>query len=158
MACAPSEDSDQPLLSTWRKLGSLAIKWVHGEDSDQTVRMPRLIWVFAGRTATLLVLSRGGSFMIYLTIFTGFGEKCGPRNDITAVFTQYVYPFPLERYGSIRMTNFKSLYACRKYLKMHCQMFFFLSFYCCKLLQFVFLFSSPVRKYIHVTGSPRRRH
>ena len=25
------------------------------------MRMPRLIWVFAGRTATLLVLSRGGS-------------------------------------------------------------------------------------------------
>ena len=31
------------------------------EDSDQTGRMPRLIWVFAGRTLTLLVLSRGGS-------------------------------------------------------------------------------------------------
>ena len=32
------------------------------EDSDQTGRMPRLTWVFAGRTATLLVLSWGGSF------------------------------------------------------------------------------------------------
>ena len=32
------------------------------EDSDQTGRMPRLIWVFAGRTASLLVLSRGSSF------------------------------------------------------------------------------------------------
>ena len=31
------------------------------EDSDQTGRMPRLIWVFAGRTLTLLVLSRSGS-------------------------------------------------------------------------------------------------
>ena len=31
--------------------------------------MPRLIWVFAGRTATLLVLSRGGSssIVLYLT-------------------------------------------------------------------------------------------
>ena len=31
----------------------------HGdsEDSDQTARMPRMIWVFAGRTVTLLVLS-----------------------------------------------------------------------------------------------------
>ena len=28
------------------------------EDSDQTGRMPRLIWVFAGRTLTLLVLSQ----------------------------------------------------------------------------------------------------
>ena len=29
----------------------------HSEDSDQTGRMPRLIWVFAGRTLILLVLS-----------------------------------------------------------------------------------------------------
>ena len=27
------------------------------EDSDQTGRMPRLIWIFAGRTLILLVLS-----------------------------------------------------------------------------------------------------
>ena len=33
-------------LSTWRKLGSLATHWAHSEDSDQTGRMPRLIWVF----------------------------------------------------------------------------------------------------------------
>ena len=37
-------------LSAWRKLGSLATYWAHSEDSDQTGRMPRLIWVFAGRT------------------------------------------------------------------------------------------------------------
>ena len=45
----------------WRKLGSLATNWAHSEDSDQTGGMPRLIWVFAGRTATLLVLSCRGS-------------------------------------------------------------------------------------------------
>ena len=33
------------------------------EDSDQTGRMPRLIWVFAGRTAILLVLSCRGSII-----------------------------------------------------------------------------------------------
>ena len=33
----------------------------HSEDSDQTGRMPRLIWVFAGRITTLLVLSCRGS-------------------------------------------------------------------------------------------------
>ena len=49
-------------LSAWRKLGSLATHWAHSEDSDETGRMPRLIWVFAGRTVTLLVLSWGGSF------------------------------------------------------------------------------------------------
>ena len=32
------------------------------EKTDQTGRMPRLIWVFAGRTVTLLVLSCHGSF------------------------------------------------------------------------------------------------
>ena len=79
MACAPSEDSDQPghpslwsesSLSAWRKFGSLATLWAHSEDSDQTGRMPRLIWVFAGRTVILfagrtvilLVLSWGGSY------------------------------------------------------------------------------------------------
>ena len=41
--------------------GSLATHWAHSEDSVQTGQMPRLIWVFAGRTATLLVLTWGGS-------------------------------------------------------------------------------------------------
>ena len=49
-------------LSAWRKVGSLATHWAHNEDSDQTGRMPRLIWVFAGRTVTLLVLSCFGSY------------------------------------------------------------------------------------------------
>ena len=51
-------------LSAWRKLGSLATHWVHSEDSDQTGWMPRLIWVLAGCTVILLVLSRGGSIML----------------------------------------------------------------------------------------------
>ena len=53
----------ESLLSAWSKLGSLAIHWAHCEDSDQTGRMPRLIWVFTGRTVMLLVLSWGGSFV-----------------------------------------------------------------------------------------------
>ena len=36
--------------------------YADSEDSDQTGRMPRLIWVFAGRITTLLILSWGGSF------------------------------------------------------------------------------------------------
>ena len=48
-------------LSAWRKLGSLVTDWAHSKDSDQTGRMPRLIWVFVGRTVTLLVLSCCGS-------------------------------------------------------------------------------------------------
>ena len=53
-------------LSIWRNLGPLATHWAHSEDSDQpghhsdqTGRMPRLIWVFAGRTVTVgFVMSR----------------------------------------------------------------------------------------------------
>ena len=50
---------------------SLCTQWVakdpnflhaDSKDSDQTGRMPRLIWVFAERTVTLLVLSRSGSY------------------------------------------------------------------------------------------------
>ena len=36
-------------LSAWRNTGSSATQWAHWEHSDQTGRMPRLIWVFAGR-------------------------------------------------------------------------------------------------------------
>ena len=48
-------------LCAWRNLGSLATHWAHSEDSDRTGQMPRLIWVFAGHTLTLLVLSCPGS-------------------------------------------------------------------------------------------------
>ena len=51
-------------LSTWRNLGSLATHWAHSKDSDQTGRMPRMIWVFAGRTLSLLVLSCRGSYCV----------------------------------------------------------------------------------------------
>ena len=47
----------ESLLSTSRNLGSSATHWIHNKDSNQTEQMPRLIWVFAGCTVTLLVLS-----------------------------------------------------------------------------------------------------
>ena len=40
----------ESLLLARRKLGSLATHWAHIKGSNQTGRMPRLIWVFAGRT------------------------------------------------------------------------------------------------------------
>ena len=52
--CDLCAQSDQSSLSAWRSLGSLAILGVHSEDSDQTGRMPRLIWVFAGRTVSFV--------------------------------------------------------------------------------------------------------
>ena len=51
-------------LSAWRKLWSLATHLVHREDPGQTGRMPWLIWVFAGHTLILLVLSCHGSFCL----------------------------------------------------------------------------------------------
>ena len=54
----------ESLLSAWRKLWSLATHWAHCHDSDQTGRMPRLIWVFTGRTVILLVLSWDSSFFV----------------------------------------------------------------------------------------------
>ena len=52
-------------LSAWWNLGSLATCWAHSEDSDQTGRMRRLIWIFAGRTLILLVLSCRGSYVLH---------------------------------------------------------------------------------------------
>ena len=75
MACAPSEDSDQPghppsLIRVFavrmKKAWVLATHWAHSEDPDQTGQMPRLIWVFAWRTVILLVLSWGGSYVVSL--------------------------------------------------------------------------------------------
>ena len=54
--------------SSLSALGPLATHWAHSEDSDQTGRMPRLIWVFAGHTATLLALSWRSSFLKILNI------------------------------------------------------------------------------------------
>ena len=49
----------------------LSTHWAHSEDADQTGQMPRLIWVFAGRTLTLLVLSCHGSFVDWFKVFFG---------------------------------------------------------------------------------------
>ena len=89
--CAPSEDSDQPIgiRQVWSE-SSLCAWWVvkdprllhaDSEDSDQTERIPRLIWVFAGRTFILLVLSWGGS------------NVCIPDNFQKANFAVFVFLF-----------------------------------------------------------------
>ena len=56
--CAQRSESSQ---SAWRNIRSLTTHWEHSGDSDQTGQMPRLIWVFTGRTLILLVLSCRGS-------------------------------------------------------------------------------------------------
>ena len=54
--------SESPLCVQWRAKDPRFL-YADSEDSDQTGRMPRLIWVFAGRTLTSLVLSCRGSFV-----------------------------------------------------------------------------------------------
>ena len=75
MARAPSEDSDQSghpsiLIRVFavhmKKPLVLSYHWVHSKDSDETGRMPRLIWVFAGLTGHIV-----GFVMWWLIL-----EKC----------------------------------------------------------------------------------
>ena len=52
--------SESLLCAQWVAKGPMFLH-ADSEDSDQTGRMPRLIWVFAGRALTLLVLTCRGS-------------------------------------------------------------------------------------------------
>ena len=52
------EARSESSVSAWRSFGSLTIHKAHNKDSDQTGRMPRLIWVFARRTVHLSQLMR----------------------------------------------------------------------------------------------------
>ena len=67
--CASSEDSDQPrhphsltrlFAVRMKKACVLSYSLSASEDSDQNGRMPRLIWIVAGRTLILLILSCRG--------------------------------------------------------------------------------------------------
>ena len=109
MACAPRQTKTQisqgirPVwsassLSACRKLGSLATHWAHSEDSDQTGCMPRLIWVFAGRTVILFVLSWDGSYLSEtldtdnerpIIQFYGNGLPFIPINDSANMCTRF---------------------------------------------------------------------
>ena len=65
--CALSEHSvwsESLLCAQWEAKDPIFLH-ADSEDSDQTGRMPRLIWVFAGRTLILFVLSCRGSNEIH---------------------------------------------------------------------------------------------
>ena len=66
------------------------------KDSDQTGRMPRLIWVFAGRTVILLVLTWGGSNVLkiwtpFLFLQNAYTCSCSPRTDVVKVVPEVLY-------------------------------------------------------------------
>ena len=60
--------SESSLCAEWVAKDSMCF-YADSEDSDQTGRMPRLIWVFAGRTLILLVSSCRGSFKNLENVF-----------------------------------------------------------------------------------------
>ena len=72
MACAPSEDLDQPGHQNLRcelneKLRTIAFFVRTAKTLVRLGGCPRLIWVFAGRTCHFVGFSRVGSFQIFLT-------------------------------------------------------------------------------------------
>ena len=80
--------AQQWLRSAWASAQWVAKdpRFIHAdrEDSDQTGRMPRLIWVFTGRTVILLVLSWGGSF-------TSDPSKSMGWDSVSVVTPSYVF-------------------------------------------------------------------
>ena len=103
-------------LSAWRKHGSLATHWAPSEDSDQTGRMPRLIWDFARRTVILLVLSRGGSFcglrpqssFSYLMVSDRLRKRCGCKRRQDLEYSFLIFRDKM----SYHLTILSSLFTC----------------------------------------------
>ena len=56
----------EPSLSAWRNLGSSVTHWAQRKDSDQTGRMPRLIWVFAWRICHFVGFVMRWSICVFL--------------------------------------------------------------------------------------------
>ena len=71
------------LLPAGKNIRSLATHWAHSEDSDQTGRMPRLIWVFAGRTGQFVVFVMRR--LIYFRRSTTKPTKCHVRPAKTQI-------------------------------------------------------------------------
>ena len=85
--------SESSLCAQWVAKGPSFLH-ANSEDSDQTGRMPRLIWVFAGRTLILLVLScrwwlqvlrtnRSRPGLLCLPFHLDLLDKIEPRHDKT---------------------------------------------------------------------------
>ena len=80
-----SAQSDQSSLSAWRKVGSIAIFWVHSEDSDQTGRMPRLI-IRLGRCPGWSESSLGTRHFVGFIIRWLIYQKSNNRKQIISLF------------------------------------------------------------------------
>ena len=101
------------------------------EDPDQTGRMPRLIWVFAGRTLILLVLSCRGSILIWASswdygtshtrpaIKYGNGKRVRPKLGHLAMLDGCACAFEEWVYGGWKCHNLMSWLICLPYYMSH---------------------------------------
>ena len=96
-------------LSAWRNLGRLATHWAHSEDSIQTGRIPRLIWVFAGRAVILLVLSCCGSYLF--TVFLNCTKYKTCKEPCEELF-----PIEVAKLVNLKQTKKKCHWAKEKSL------------------------------------------
>ena len=112
--------SESSLCAQWVAKGPSFLH-ADSEDSDQTGRMPRLIWVFAGCTLTLLVLSRDGSYdkHAYYTDHTEFSQprwfKSSKKKNCSSSPSECGTP-PIisytDIYGNRRTVGSKVQYKC----------------------------------------------
>ena len=107
---------------------SLCTQWVakdpsflhaDSKDSDQTGRMPRLIWVFAGRTLILLVLSCRGSFDLKIFTFPVQSLKWTFR-FATEFITSWITNFEWQLAVLTCMCNLHQIYMYFLGQKWHC--------------------------------------
>ena len=116
--------SEPSLCAQWVAKGP---SFLHADskDSDQTGRMPRMIWVFAGRTVILLVLSWCGSFFEVTMLKTGLTETIILCNESSAVIPTNVsgilnpykpsglaHPYQLD----VSVSNFRGVWCTFSFL------------------------------------------
>ena len=84
-------------LCAWKKFWSWASHWAHSEDSDQTGRMPWLIWVFAQRICHFVGFVMRWVILLCLPSRKGSAMKVGPFLRVFAVRMKIAwglsYPF-----------------------------------------------------------------
>ena len=124
MTCAPSDDSDQPGHSPslirgfavrMKNLGSLPTHWAHSEDSDQSGRMRRLIWVFAGRKGhfvgfvVLRLKCRFPLFLLRAFLSSGLESSLFAHEIESVFFCRIRFPIKLKCQGTILRSLIVSL-------------------------------------------------
>ena len=96
LSCCGSYVWSESSLCAQRVAKDPSFLHANSKDSDQTGRMPRLIWVCAGRTLILLILSSRGSYVYCMNV----GQKIPRTKDSRLVFTGWTkHPSQIWRGG-----------------------------------------------------------